>query len=196
MATEKAADTGETSSGTSRRNFLKASAGVMGAVGVLALPPGLSHVLTAVSPGVNRLTQSYPQLKIARTAELVDGQPVDFQYPLQEHNNLLVKLATPATLGVGPGGDIVAFSYLCSHMGCPLNGSYKHEYRMLGPCPCHFSRFDLSKGGINILGQATQSLPQIVLEARAGDVYATGVTGLIYGYWNNLTGGTPLDAGA
>ena len=93
---------------------------------------------------------------------------------------------------IGPDGDIVAFNYLCSHMGCPLNGLYNHEHKIQGPCPCHFSRFDLTKSGILILGQATQSLPQIVLEVSGDDVEATGVTGLVYGYHANLEGGTPV----
>ncbi len=84
----------------------------------------------------------------------------------------------------------MAFNYLCSHMGCPLNGQYRHEYKMMGPCPCHFSRFDLAKNGIVILGQATQTLPQIMLEEAGGDLYAVGVTGLVYGFWDNLENGT------
>ena len=64
---------------------------------------------------------------------------------------------------------------------------------MLGPCPCHFSRFDLSKNGSLILGQATQSLPQILLEVEKEEIYATGVMGLVYGFWDNLEDGTPLN---
>lgn len=101
---------------------------------------------------------------MARLADLVEGEPLDFQYPLKEHNNFLVKSGRSAFDGVGPDRDIVAFNYLCSHMGCPLNGTYRHEFKMPGPGP--FSRFDLIKNGILILGQANQSLPQIVLEVQ------------------------------
>lgn len=176
----------------SRRDFLKASVGAAGGLGVLAFPVGLDRVFDAVSPGVRRLTQTYSQLLVAKTSDLVEGEPVDFRYPLEEQLNFLVKLGTPATGGVGPSGDIVAFSYSCSHMGCPLNGLYNREHKMLGPCPCHFSRFDLSKAGILILGQATQTLPQIVLETRGEEIFAKGVTGLLYGYWNNVEGGVAV----
>ena len=67
---------------------------------------------------------------------------------------------------------------------------------MLGPCPCHYSRFDLAKGGIVILGQATQSLPQVTLESEYREIFATGITGLVYGYFDNLEGGTPLEPGS
>ena len=75
-------------------------------------------------------------------------------------------------------------------MGCPLNGKYRHDHKIMGPCPCHFSTFDLSKNGVMVLGQATQSLPQIVLEVDGSDVFAVGVTGLVYGYRDNLDSGT------
>ncbi len=113
---------------------------------------------------------------------------------MEEHLDFLVKLGTPAWDGVGADSDIVAFNYLCSHMGGPLNGQYKHEYKMLGPCPFHFSRFDLAKNGTLILGQATQSLPQILLEVEQGEIYAVAVTGLVYGYRDNLEDGTAISS--
>ena len=173
----------------SRRRFLK-SAGAAGAlaVGIFAFPPGL-ETIEALSPGVTRVTRNYPRLRVAGVADLAEGSPLDFKFPLVQHNNFVVKLGTPAFDGVGPSEDIVAFNYSCSHMGCPLNGQYKHEYKMMGPCPCHFSQFDLAKNGIVILGQATQTLPQIMMEEDNGDLYAVGVSGLVYGYWNNLENG-------
>jgi len=103
---------------------------------------------------------------VDQVSQLNEGELVDFRYPLEEQTNFLVKLGVTANGGVEASSDIVAFSYLCSHMGCPLQGRYNKEHKMLGPCLCHYSRFDLSKGGILILGQATRSLPQIVLETR------------------------------
>ena len=166
-----------------------------GALGILAFPTGNAQAIDAVSANVTRLTQTYSRLRIAEITDLAVGQPIDFKYPLQEHNNLLVKLGAPALMGAGPDGDIVAFSYACAHMGCPLNGKYKAEHNVLGPCPCHFSQFDLTKSGILVIGQATQSLPQVLLEVKRGGVFATGVTGLLYGHWNNLGGGTPIAQG-
>jgi arsenite oxidase small subunit len=65
---------------------------------------------------------------------------------------------------------------------------------MLDPCPCHFSRFDLAKKGVMILGQARQSLPQVTLEVRDGDIFAVAVSGLVYGYRSNLQNGTPVSS--
>lgn len=142
------------------------------------------------------LVASYPRVWITKLSQLVEGKPLDFSYPLDHFNdtNFIVKLGKPAIGGVGPGGDIVAFNYMCTHMGCPLIGMYKHEYNMLGPCPCHFTRFDLTKNGMVIIGQATQNLPQILLEVEGDDIYATGVMRLIYGFRSNLSDAEPLGA--
>ncbi len=181
--------------GVTRRAFLSKAASVSGAVavGIFAFPQGLEAV-EAVSASVLRITRSYTAFKVARIANLVEGEPVDFSYPLVGHINFLIKLGTPAWDGVGPDKDIVSFNYLCSHMGCPLTGKYNHDHKMLGPCPCHFSRFDLTKNGIMILGQATQSIPQVMLEVREGDIFAVAVSGLVYGYWNNLENGTSVSS--
>ncbi len=181
-----------TGPGESRREFLK-NAGIAGGIvaGVLAFPQAL-QVVEAAGPGVQRVTRSYPKLKIAPISDIRTGEPFDFEYPLVEHKNFAIKLGEQAPGGVGPDGDIVAFSYICSHMGCPLMEQYKPEHRVIGPCPCHYTTFDLSKSGIVVVGQATQSLPQIVLEMDGADLVAIGVTGLLYGHSSNLTGGTPV----
>ena len=166
----------------SRRSFLKISGGALAAaaIGIHAFPKG-KEIVQAAGPGVTRVTRSYRRLPVARISEVVEGQPIDFSYPMDVQRNFLVKLGKESWGGVGPEGDIVAFNYLCTHMGGPLQGTYRHEYGMLGPCPFHFSRFDLSKNGTMILGQATQSLPQIVLSVDGDEIYAEGVTGLLYG---------------
>ena len=98
----------------------------------------------------------------------------------------IVKLGVPAGGGVGPKQDIVAFSALCTHMGGPLLGTYKGAHKIMGPCPFHLTTFDMTKHGMVVSGQATESLPQLRLEIKGDDIYATGVMGLIYGYHDNL----------
>lgn len=139
---------------------------------------------------------TFPRQRIGSLSDLTPGEPFDFQYPLQGQKNFVVKLGAPASGGVGDDGDIVAFSYLCTHMGCPLIGLYKDEHKILGPCGCHFTTYDLTRHGIVVLGQATENLPQITLDIDGEDLYATGVMGLIYGYRNNLLDGELAEATA
>jgi arsenite oxidase small subunit len=131
----------------------------------------------------------YPEKKIAKLSELQEGIPRAFTYPLENHPNQLIKLGAEALRGVGPDKDVVAFSMLCTHMGGNLSGRYRHDVKALGPCPFHFSVFDLRKGGMPVHASATQNLPQILLRVDGDDVIAIGVVGLIYGQRNNLADG-------
>lgn len=176
--------------GVARREFIKYGLAVVGGVivgGSIASMLARPEISREVEPAPVAI-QPFPRMRIARISELKDGKPLDFNYPVEHpHNkNFLVKLGAPALGGVGPAGDIVAFNYICTHMGCSLKGLYKHEHRMLGPCPCHYTRFDLSKGGMVIIGQATLSLPQILLEVEKEDIFATGLMRLIYGFRGKL----------
>lgn len=165
----------------SRRAFLLSGGS---AVSILTLG-GLSD---AFAQGAALQVASYPRRKIGRVSQLTVDQPVSFQYPWKDFNStdMLVRLGVPAGGGVGPDQDIVAFSTLCTHMGGPLVGQYRGQYKVLGPCPFHLTTFDLTKHGMVVAGQATESLPQIVLEVKGDEIWATGVMGLIYGYHSNL----------
>jgi len=87
--------------------------------------------------------------------------------------------------GVGPNADIVAYSTMCTHMGCPL--AYDPAAKIF-KCGCHYSMFDAEKGGQMICGQATEDLPRIVLNfnAKDGSVSAVAIDGLLYGRQANI----------
>ena len=124
---------------------------------------------------------------IPNLADVKSGEPVMFEYPQPGQRNMLVKIDKSAEEGIGPDQDIVAFSTACAHMGAPLDNAYNHEYSILGPCPLHFSTFDLTKSGMNVMGKASDHLPQVALAIDDnGDIRAIGMFGLIYGYPANL----------
>jgi arsenite oxidase small subunit len=129
----------------------------------------------------------YPDVVVANLDDLEPGVPIFFDYPQAGQRNMLVKIERPAEEGIGPDGDVVAFSAFCAHMGAPMDTVYNHVYGMLGPCPLHYSTFDLAKSGMTVMGKAVQNLPQVVIALDAGgDIRATGMYGLIYGYAANL----------
>jgi len=130
----------------------------------------------------------FPSVKVASLSELQEGVPVFFDYPQVGQGNILVKMGEPVIGGVGPDEDIVAFSRICTHMGCPIS-EYQHEYKALGPCVCHFTTFDLIHGGMVAMGQATQNLPQVILDIDGDAVMAGGLLRLVYGYDNAIEGG-------
>lgn len=136
----------------------------------------------------------YPRTRVASLSQLRVGDVVDFFYPTEQSAASLFRLDRPAAGGVGPEGDIVAFGIDCTHMGCPLRGVFNLDQAVLGPCGCHFTTFDLALRGQVVLGQATQNLPQVVLDVDGDDVFAIGTLGILYGFRDNLAD-APVVAG-
>lgn len=170
----------------SRRDFLiysgAASATTIVSVSLFSGAVGAAEIPARIS--------KYPRKKIGTLSQLKDNQVVDFNYPDNGLNSqgMLVKAAIECGGGVGKDKDIVAFSYMCTHKGGPLNGSYKvtGEHRTVGQCPLHLSTFDIRRHGIIVSGQAYESLPQILLEVDGNDIYAVGIMGLLFGRNENI----------
>jgi len=55
----------------------------------------------------------------------------------------------------------VAYSKLCTHLGCPV-GLYEQELQLL-VCPCHQSMFNVNNGAVPQFGPAPRPLPQLPL---------------------------------
>ena len=55
--------------------------------------------------------------------------------------------------------NIVAYSKICTHVGCPAALYEQTTHRIL--CPCHQSTFDATRGAEVIFGPATRPLPQL-----------------------------------
>lgn len=60
----------------------------------------------------------------------------------------------------GPKGYL-AYSKLCTHLGCPV-GLYEQELQVL-VCPCHQSTFNVLNGAVPEFGPAPRPLPQLPL---------------------------------
>ncbi len=165
-----------------RRNFL-----LTGGIATTVIMVGIPGLPQAQTPAV---VATYPRMFIAKLSELVVDEPFDFEYPDEGAyaESILIKLGREAGGGLGPGKDVVAFNYTCTHQGGPLQGTYQAADKALGPCPLHLTTFDLTRHGIFISGQAYQSLPQVLLELEGDDIYAVGMFGLIYGRYDNLQG--------
>lgn len=163
----------------SRRTFFKVSGAT--AAGVAMAGPA---AVEAAQVEAGRTTLPYPRKPVGTASALRLNEVVSFTYPDESSPCAMVKLGRRVPGGAGPEGDIVAFSVLCTHMGCPV--AYDGKARAF-KCPCHFSQFDPELGGQMICGQATESLPQVNLSVGAdGAITASGVQGLIYGRQSNL----------
>jgi arsenite oxidase small subunit len=210
----------------SRRNFLRV--GLATAVGLLILGIGaISQSLFAPAESfttttsttsktsstgqqeISPSTPGFPVIRIASLNDLVVNKPIYFYYPLTDTPNILVKLGSKAEGGVGPNGDIVAFSQTCQHLGCSVgyvatgsSPACDSSYVAAGPeayCCCHGSSYDLLNGAKVLGGPAPRPIPQVILKVdNSGNIYATGMTPpTIFGYDTgstdvaaDLTGGT------
>ena len=186
-----------------RRRFLKIVAGVVivaaaGLVaGILKLFPSNQEPTTTSSntqttvptavPSTSSTTQTssstvasptialvWPRLKVINIKALTVGKALSFYYPLQSTPSMIVKIGVKADNGIGPDGDVVAFSRICQHQGCSilyLAGG------MEGNCPCHGSQYDFIHNGSVATGPTTLPVPRVLLEyeAATGDIYAVGM---------------------
>ncbi|HMR48516.1 MAG TPA: Rieske 2Fe-2S domain-containing protein [Arachnia sp.] len=54
---------------------------------------------------------------------------------------------------------ILAYSKICTHVGCPISLWERQTHHLL--CPCHQSTFDLGNSGLVVFGPAARALPQL-----------------------------------
>ncbi|WP_430869061.1 cytochrome bc1 complex Rieske iron-sulfur subunit [Demequina aurantiaca] len=77
---------------------------------------------------------------------------------------LMVRL-DPRDLNLQPGREdwsfdgIIAFSKVCTHVGCPVALYEQQTHHLL--CPCHQSTFDVANGAKVVFGPAKRPLPQL-----------------------------------
>ena len=77
---------------------------------------------------------------------------------------LLIRM-DPRELNVQPGREdwsfdgIIAYSKICTHVGCPVALYEQQTHHLL--CPCHQSTFDVANGAKVVFGPAGRPLPQL-----------------------------------
>lgn len=93
---------------------------------------------------------------IARASEARPGAVVEFEDP-NGYPAVLVRLR---------GGDLVAYSAVCSHEGCTV--AYKNG-RLV--CPCHGSIFDPTNNARVVRGPASLPLAKVRIAVEHGTVF-------------------------
>jgi ubiquinol-cytochrome c reductase iron-sulfur subunit len=84
---------------------------------------------------------------------------------------IVIRLAPEDLIGQNPdrkGWDvsgIVAYSKVCTHLGCPVGLYEQQTHHLL--CPCHQSTFDVPRNCEVIFGPAHRALPQLKLTTDA-----------------------------
>ncbi|WP_018654850.1 ubiquinol-cytochrome c reductase iron-sulfur subunit [Actinomadura flavalba] len=102
------------------------------------------------------------------------------------HEDVLTQMAKSVTILINvpadqfkpaPGrenwhiGGIVAYSKICTHVGCPAALYEQTTHHIL--CPCHQSTFDATDAAKVVFGPAARPLPQLPLAEEDGYIIAT-----------------------
>ena len=157
-----------------RRSFLSrmliAAAGVLG-IGLLAPVPSLGP-----SPGTTlQRTRWAPGLRLVTS----DGTPVrpdqvvvggvatiwpEGHIGHERSSVILIRLQEPPQAPTVPEwvvDDMVAYSKVCTHAGCPVALFRERDNALF--CPCHQSTFAPARGAVPTFGPAARALPQLPL---------------------------------
>ena len=139
-------DGDETAGGFSRRRILAAGAGTALGGAVLAGCGGSTTASPTASARGSR--------NLAKVADVPVGGAVSATGP----DGKPVIVAQPT------GGKLVAFSAICTHMGCTVAPKGN-----ILQCPCHLSTYDLATGD-NTGGPAPRPLARIAVTVKNGEV--------------------------
>ncbi len=143
-------------------------------------PPGVTtpseELLTTLwRPGMRLVTDiTYQPVKADEipVGGLVNVVPADLPLVEEEDQNLnarakaaaIVVRMTPEEIQSqqGEGWDyqgILAFSKICTHVGCPISLYQQRTHELL--CPCHQSTFNLADSANVVFGPAARRMPQL-----------------------------------
>ncbi len=93
------------------------------------------------------------------TVILIKFRPGELDIPTQYDGGTLVGTMNWTV------DNIVAYSKICTHVGCPVALYEQTTHHIL--CPCHQSTFDAAHGANVIFGPAARPLPQLPLTTDA-----------------------------
>lgn len=120
--------------------------------------------LLVIAPTTPGATAGQP----VKLADLAEGEGVQvFPDGKEENSNNLIELVK-----VGPD-RVVAYSAICTHLGCAVFAGLNQEG--LVHCPCHGSLFDPRADAAVVAGPAPRPLPSLPVEVDAdGNLVAAG----------------------
>jgi ubiquinol-cytochrome c reductase iron-sulfur subunit len=174
---------GAAGAGLGRRKLIRNSLlGALAPLGLLAIVPlrdlgqlpGASLTNTAWRPGRRLVTD--PTGRPIKVSEVPIGGVIHVQpegvdempNPLEERakaTTIVIRLEPEEILDPDERNwavdGIVAYSKICTHLGCPVGLYEQQTHHLL--CPCHQSTFDVTQNCKVIFGPARRPLPQLPL---------------------------------
>jgi Rieske Fe-S protein len=119
--------------------------------------PGAVEGAKEATEGTNGVAQVEGGGAITQESDVQPGSALEFTDEETGQQAVLVHLES---------GDFAAYSAICTHRQCTVGYSDGNL-----ACPCHGSVFDPANDGAVVNGPATESLPEIPVEVRNGEVF-------------------------
>lgn len=98
----------------------------------------------------------------------VGGVAQAFPKGKETNQNNLIQLVN---IGSGGAGGLVAYSAICTHLGCAVLGKLDADGHIL--CPCHGSLYDPAKQAAVLRGPAGRALPSLPVAVGADGIVVT-----------------------
>ena len=93
-------------------------------------------------------------------------------------NQVLLLRLEPGSVGdetrASAADGIVAYSAICTHAQCPVNGWVEEEGKWVLKCFCHNSEYDPRQNAQVVFGPAPRRLPALPIKVEDGEVVARG----------------------
>lgn len=129
------------------------------------LPDGTTGRLLAIDPDDSPIRAA--DVTIGSAFQVIPHGLHDVEDYLEEKAKAVVFMTrvNPDILNISPDrrdwsyDGIVAFSKICTHVGCPVALYEQQTHHLL--CPCHQSTFDLADEAKPVFGPAKRALPQL-----------------------------------
>ena len=103
----------------------------------------------------------FPGIPDGNTNQYADSPTLLIRLRAEDAINLLNRLHLRGNQG-RMAGDLVAYSKICTHAGCPASLYEQQTNRLL--CPCHQSQFSIIDNAEPIFGPATRKLPMLPIK--------------------------------
>lgn len=136
---------------------------------------GIGTPILASDLEIGDLVNALPEALYNPERYFLDAEEVEGHHLLvhKSKSPLILLRMEPGDIKPGKAADgssrenwdvdgIVAYSKICTHVGCPISLNERTTHHLL--CPCHQSTFDLADSGKVVFGPASRPLPQLPLE--------------------------------
>lgn len=151
-----------------RRRFMEIATWSIG--GLVGLGLGIPAISYVVGPSLQK-TAGGSWISLGSAAKVELGVPTLFKTTLQRQTGWIVtEEEVSAYIYTENGRDFIAFSNICTHLGCRVR--WIDDQRQFF-CPCHNAVFD--QGGNVVTGPPPRPLDRLQVKVEDNQIFIQGV---------------------